>query len=523
MIGFVVGLTGVRGDLDTVGMVAAMLWHSNVTDMVLTLAAGVLPPRVAETKRMLRFDEVVERHRERIVEHIESIRLASQGPGISSSVMFVFDETVPELGFTVVLDEHEQRLLRLPKRFRTRAKGVHVDEVIPLIDECFDLLASSRLAAAKAESEMNAMYRSQEQLLTAFHELDAIDDGTRAAHSRELRCLFNATKLRLARRWLDEGRDEAYIDKVTRKLYRGAPGATAVAAEIRGIIEAARDWGWLGNHPGTGDPVFGKSGPNGRMYVQLGRRSESFPKRALRVEMFGVGGDPQEADLEQALKLIDDRLRKTERRRPLGVDPDTGRNVYAKEGQWGGFVQLGEHNPGGPRPKIVSLPDGVTPEDVDLQAALDLLDQVVLRNLGDHPEAGLPVMLQTDGLFGPLVSCEKRHATIPESFDPMAVTLEEAVCFLAVTEELRLWLRESSDAIQEAASPPHDVLALPKDLEPIERQRIVAERKSESLSSLTESQRGRMLDMLERVRTLCARVPREAHARGDIGTEDLER
>ncbi len=415
-----------------------------------------------------------------------------------------------------------------------------------MIDECFELIASSRLAAAKAVSTISAAYRLQADLLRTLHELGAIDRTALSCYSDRLKYDFNAAKLLLARHWLEHGRDEVDIGRVTKKLYHGALGAADVATEIAVIVDSARDSGRLGRHSQTGDPVFVKVGPNGRVFVQLGRRSDPRPKQVLRIELPDrveydrVGarqrrsmssvihlssserGDPRDIALDQALKLIDDRLRKIDRDRPLGVDPETGQNVYAKDGRRGSFVQLGERKRSGPRPKIVSLPDGVTPEDVDLEGALDLLDQVVLRQLGDHPETGSPITLQTDGLWGPFVSCGAHHATIPARFDPMAVTLEEAARFLAAKDELRLWLHESSDAIQEAASPPKDVLALPENTGLIERQRTLDRRTTEWLSGLTEAERAQILVKLERVRVQQERLPREAHLRGDIGSEAFE-
>ena len=297
--------------------------------------------------------EVVDRHRQRIAEHIDSIRQASRGSGISSRVTFkiVVDEAAldgPQPPGVVTVSN--EAVADEP------AEGeVLVGDVIPLIDECFDFLASSHLAAAKAVSEISAIYRSQEELLAALRTLDAIDDRGLAAYSDQLKCAFNATKLGLARHWLDQGRDETDIGKVTRKLYRGVGGAADVATEIADIVETAREWGRLGDHPSTGAPVFVKVGPNGRMYVQLGRRSETTPRRALRIELpdrveyessdprvvarytSRQGGDPNDVTLDQALKLIDEKL---ERERPWGADPKSGRLIFLRMGHYGHYLQV---------------------------------------------------------------------------------------------------------------------------------------------------------------------------------------
>ena len=69
---------------------------------------------------------------------------------------------------------------------------------------------------------------------------------------------------------------------------------------------------------------------------------------------------------------------------PLGVDPETGLAVRLLVGRYGPFVQLGEQEEDGPKPKRASLPKGVGPEDVDLDVALGLLS--LPRLLGEHPE-----------------------------------------------------------------------------------------------------------------------------------------
>ena len=55
--------------------------------------------------------------------------------------------------------------------------------------------------------------------------------------------------------------------------------------------------------------------------------------------------------------------------RILGVDPDTGLNVYLKAGRFGAYVQLGD----GEKPKRSSLPKGWSAPDMDLEKGLRLL------------------------------------------------------------------------------------------------------------------------------------------------------
>lgn len=110
--------------------------------------------------------------------------------------------------------------------------------------------------------------------------------------------------------------------------------------------------------------------------------------------------------------------------RELGVDPKTGKNVYAKLGKFGAYVQIGE-NPddnGGEKPKFASLRPGQFIENVTLADAMELFKMP--RNLGDFEEKSVTVSI---GRFGPYVLHDKKFVSIPKDHDPYTITLEKAV------------------------------------------------------------------------------------------------
>ncbi len=83
----------------------------------------------------------------------------------------------------------------------------------------------------------------------------------------------------------------------------------------------------------------------------------------------------------------------------LGHD-DEGRPVTLRTGRFGPYVQLGEQEEGSDaKPKRSSLPKGLSPSDVDLKKALDLL--ALPRYVGEHPEGGK--IEAGIGRFGPYV------------------------------------------------------------------------------------------------------------------------
>jgi DNA topoisomerase-1 len=110
--------------------------------------------------------------------------------------------------------------------------------------------------------------------------------------------------------------------------------------------------------------------------------------------------------------------------RELGVDPKTGKKVYAKLGRFGAYVQIGE-NPddnGGEKPKFASLRPGQFIESITLEEALDLLKMP--RSMGEFE--GKPVVVGI-GRFGPFVQHDKKYVSIPRDEDPYNITLERCI------------------------------------------------------------------------------------------------
>ncbi len=104
-----------------------------------------------------------------------------------------------------------------------------------------------------------------------------------------------------------------------------------------------------------------------------------------------------------------------------------GEPMLLKRGPYGPYLQLGETTTG-TRPKRVSLPPGVTPDDVDEELARRLLS--LPRHLGTHPETGAAVEASI-GRFGPFVRTEKTFASIPKDEDLLDITLERALELIA--------------------------------------------------------------------------------------------
>ncbi|MDQ2657296.1 MAG: type I DNA topoisomerase [Bacteroidota bacterium] len=112
------------------------------------------------------------------------------------------------------------------------------------------------------------------------------------------------------------------------------------------------------------------------------------------------------------------------RTRELGTDPKTGKNVYAKLGKFGAYVQIGE-NPddnGGEKPKFASLRPGQFIENVTIEDAMELFKMP--RDMGLFE--GKPVVIGI-GRFGPYVLHDKKYVSIPKDLDPYTIPSEKAI------------------------------------------------------------------------------------------------
>lgn len=108
----------------------------------------------------------------------------------------------------------------------------------------------------------------------------------------------------------------------------------------------------------------------------------------------------------------------------LGADPKTGKNVYAKLGKFGAYVQIGE-NPddnGGEKPKFASLRPGQFIENITLADAMELFKMP--RDLGLFEDKSVVVNI---GRFGPYVLHDKKFVSIPKDHDSYTIPLEKAI------------------------------------------------------------------------------------------------
>ena len=112
--------------------------------------------------------------------------------------------------------------------------------------------------------------------------------------------------------------------------------------------------------------------------------------------------------------------------RLLGVDPKSGKNVYAKIGRYGTLVQIGETN-SDEKPLFASMKKGQSIETITLDEALGLF--ALPRTLGQFEDKDVTVSI---GKFGPYVRHNSKFYSLGKNDDPYDVGLERAIEIIKV-------------------------------------------------------------------------------------------
>lgn len=147
-------------------------------------------------------------------------------------------------------------------------------------------------------------------------------------------------------------------------------------------------------------------------------------------EMPGLKGQ-----IESKIKEVDARdiSRFSLGRPPAGRQPDD--EVFLRVGKYGPFLEQGERR--------ASLPEGMTPDELTLEKALEMLDKGEQEDepLGVCPETNKPVYVKR-GRFGPYIQLgepddeEKRNASLLRGMEPSEVDLATALKLLSLPRTL---------------------------------------------------------------------------------------
>ena len=107
--------------------------------------------------------------------------------------------------------------------------------------------------------------------------------------------------------------------------------------------------------------------------------------------------------------------------REIGIDPKSGRPMFAKIGRFGPVIQIGAADDT-KKPQFAQIPSDKSMETITLEEALELFK--LPRTLGILEES--PVVVGT-GRFGPYIMHDHKFVSLPKTEDPLTVTLETAI------------------------------------------------------------------------------------------------
>ncbi len=115
----------------------------------------------------------------------------------------------------------------------------------------------------------------------------------------------------------------------------------------------------------------------------------------------------------------------------LGIDPESGKDIFVKSGQHGLYIQVGIKEEGSKvKPKVSPVPKDLTINEITLDVALELIK--IPRTLGDYNNSKVIVNI---GRFGPYIQVDKKYYSIPND-DPYSISFTRAIDIIKEKDDL---------------------------------------------------------------------------------------
>ena len=131
----------------------------------------------------------------------------------------------------------------------------------------------------------------------------------------------------------------------------------------------------------------------------------------------------------QQIKDTTENAGKFSGERKLGIDPESGKNVFVKVGRFGPMIQIGDTE-SEDKPRFAGLRKDQGMEDITLEEALKLFDYP--RLVGTYEEKEVTVAI---GRFGPYVKHNSAFYSLQKTDDPADISLERAIELITTKRE----------------------------------------------------------------------------------------
>ena len=126
-------------------------------------------------------------------------------------------------------------------------------------------------------------------------------------------------------------------------------------------------------------------------------------------------------DFHKKIEDTSDNSGKFSGEKLLGIDPESGKNVYVKIGRFGPVAQIGDTD-SEDKPKFAGLKKDQSIETITLEEVLSLF--AFPRTLGEYEDAEIQIAI---GRFGPYVKHNNAFYSLSKLDDPSTITCERAV------------------------------------------------------------------------------------------------
>ena len=127
------------------------------------------------------------------------------------------------------------------------------------------------------------------------------------------------------------------------------------------------------------------------------------------------------ADFHPKVEDVAANAERAKGERLLGVDPETGKNVYARLGRFGAMIQIGEATDE-EKPRFASLQGDQTLGNITYEDAMDLFQ--LPKTIGQYEDIDVVV---SNGRFGPYIRFDKMFVSLSKGENPISVDMDRAI------------------------------------------------------------------------------------------------